>query len=220
MIADNADNGDNAEQHERAEPRILVVDLETAGLDARKHSILQIGAVWLTGGEGEFSMDCRRAEGTLIDTRALEVNGITPERADDPALPDEGTAVQRFLAWLGPLPCLLAGLNPSFDRAFLQEAQYRKTFPAQTVRRFPHRVLDLHSLAVTYALAKGDPVPSRGYYTDEIYAVLDLPPEPRPHQALTGARREAEALRILMGLPELISPLPALPALDPCDCVP
>lgn len=197
---------------ERTEPRILVVDLETTGLDARKHSILQIGAVWLTGGEGEFSLNCRRAADTLIDPKAMEINGLSPERADDPSLPEEGEAVKQFLTWLGPLPCILAGLNPSFDRAFLQEAQYRKTFTSQAVRRFPHRVLDLHSLAVSYALAKGDPIPSRGYYTDEIYAVLGLPPEPKPHVTITGARREAEALRMLMGIPELSD--------DPMNCVP
>ena len=190
----------------RTTPKILVVDLETTGLESTKHSIVEFGAVWLTGEEGEFHMDCRIWRGAHLDPRALGVNGLSPDRCQNPALPDESDAILEFLQWLGPQPVMLAGLNPSFDRNFLHAAMRRASNGAMVASGdlFPHRTLDLHTLAVSYAIAKGDPIPSRGFYTDEIYAILDLPPEPKPHRALVGARREAEALRILLGLPEFM----------------
>lgn len=189
------------EDHHSAQPRILVVDLETTGLHSQSHSILQIGAVWLTGGVGEFSMDCRMWPGAKWTEGAYQVNGITQERAEDPSLPTEGEAVLAFYEWIGIEPIMLAGLNPSFDRGFVHEALRRAGLKG--VSPFPHRVVDLHTLTISYALVKDDLIPSRGLHTDEIYAVLGLPPEKRPHQALEGARREAEALRMLLGMPEL-----------------
>lgn len=184
-------------------PRILVVDLETTGLDAKVCSILQIGAVWLSGEVGEFSLGCHEWPGAKVEDRAMEINGLR-HHLGNTELSSEAEAVAALLDWTGPEECMLAGLNPSFDRAFLQEAQYRGKF--NVVRRFPHRVIDLHTLTVSYAIARGDLLPNRGLYTDEIYAVLDMPPEPKPHVALTGVRMEAEALRMLMSLPELTEP--------------
>lgn len=210
--------------NEAAEPKIIVVDLETTTLDANKGSILQFGAVWLSGGEGEFEMDCRMWDGAVIDPKSLEINGLSQERCCNPALPTEGEVIAEFLRWLGPQPVMLAGINPSFDRAFLHAAM-RRAAGGRNVHKtelFPHRQLDLHSLTVSYAIAKGEPVPSRGFYTDEIYAVLDLDPEPKPHVAIVGARKEAEALRILLNLPEATEPLPyevVAQTCPHCQCV-
>lgn len=188
-----------------SDPFILVVDLETTGTDAKKHSILQFGAVWLCGAEGEVELDCRIWDGAEIQPRALEVNGCSEARCTNPALMSESEALAQFFAWIKlhtddpEQPFILAGLNPSFDRAFLMQAWLRSGRPIKAFP-IPHRTLDLHSLALTYALALDSPIPSRGLYTDEIYAVLDLPPEPKPHTALTGARRETDALHKLMAL--------------------
>lgn len=190
---------------ERVEPLILVVDLETTGTNANRNSIIQFGAVWLSGAEGEIEMDCRAFDGAELHPKALEVNGCSEARCLNPALMSEAEALAQFFAWIklhtdtDDQPFILAGLNPSFDRSFLMQAWLRagrpiKLFPV------PHRTIDLHTLAITYAMACDSVIPSRGLYTDEIYAVLDLPPEPKPHTALTGARREADALHKLMAL--------------------
>lgn len=190
---------------ERSDPFILVVDLETTGTDARRHSIIQFGAVWLSGAEGEIEIDCRAFDGAELHPKALEVNGASEARCLNPMLMTESEAVEQFFAWIkmstgdDDQPFILAGLNPSMDRAFLMQAWLRAKLP---IRRFPipHRTIDLHTLAITLALGTDSIVPSRGLYTDEMYAVLDLPPEPKPHTALTGARREADALHRLMPL--------------------
>jgi len=195
------------EEPTRTEPRILVVDLETSSLDARRGSILEIGAAWLLGGgEGEFHMECRAWEGAELDPESLRVNGCSLARCANPSLPTEAEALAEFRIWVGDEPFILAGLNPSHDRAFLHEALRRSV--GRFVKWIPHRCLDLHTLAVAYAVAQGLPIPSRGYYTDEIYAILDLPEEPKPHSAIVGARKEAEALRMLLSLPEIAEPIP------------
>lgn len=196
---------------ERTEPFILVVDLETTGTDARKNSIIQFGAVWLSGAEGEIELDCRVWEGAEIHPRALEVNGCSESRCLNPSLMTESEALIQFFQWIamqtGGLdqPFMLAGLNPNFDRSFLMQAWIRA---GRSVKTFPikHRTIDLHTLAVCYALATDCIIPSRGLYTDEIYAVLDMPPEPRPHTAITGARMEADALHKLLALRKLPKP--------------
>ncbi|MFK5920918.1 MAG: exonuclease domain-containing protein [Verrucomicrobiota bacterium] len=182
-------------------PRILVVDLETTGLDANKHSIVEMGAVWLTGGVGEFQMDCQMWEGAKWDDRAADVHGLSMARCTNPVLPTEGEAILELLNWCEATqdePVMLAGLNPSFDRAFVLRACERAG--VKVARAFRHRVLDLHSLAVAHGLSDVLEIPSRGLYTDEIYALLGLPAEPKPHRALVGARKEAEALSKIIGL--------------------
>lgn len=187
-----------------SEPHILVVDLETTSLDAKRGSILQIGAVWLSGAEGEIELNCRAWDGAELQAKALECNGCSEARCLNPALMKEGEALAQFFKWIratggleSDVAFMLAGLNPFFDRGFLLQAWVRAglrkaDFPIR------HRLFDLHSLAVEYALKTGEPVPSRGFYTDEIYALLDMPEEPKPHTALTGARMEADAIHKLL----------------------
>jgi DNA polymerase III epsilon subunit-like protein len=181
--------------------RILVVDLETTGLDPVRHSIVEIGAVWLSGRVGSFEQRCRVWDGAALDAGALRVNGLDAAACGDKSLPPEAEALVDFLLWSkasADYPVMLAGLNPNFDLGFLRAAASRAGISCD--RAFRHRVLDLHSLAVGYALRAGLPVPSRGLYTDEIYALLDLEAEPKPHRALTGARKEAEAFGRLWAL--------------------
>ena len=52
---------------------MIVVDLETTGVDPRKHSILSIGAVDFNNQENYFYGECRIREGALIDNYALAV---------------------------------------------------------------------------------------------------------------------------------------------------
>lgn len=198
---------------DRTEPFILVVDLETTGTDARKNSIIQFGAVWISGAAGEIELDCRIWDGAEIVQKALERNGCSEARCRNPALMTEAEALDQFFTWCfmftgsDDQPFMLAGLNPSFDRAFLMKAWIRAGHRSED---FPirHRTLDLHTLAVSYAFACDCIVPSRGLYTDEIYGVLDMPPEPKPHRAIVGARMEAQAMRRLLLLPDPEEPVP------------
>lgn len=204
-------NGQTSNDDGRAMPRILVVEVETTSLNAETGSILEIGATWLLGDGGEdqhFFIRCRPWEGSYWDEESERVHGITLAEANDPSRPTEDEAVREFVAWIGQLPVMMAGLNPSHDRAFIHAALRRSPETLSTVKIFPHRCIDLHTLAISYAVASAAPLPTRGLYTDEIYELLGMEPEPKPHRANSGALWEAIALRMLMGIPEHSEPVP------------
>jgi DNA polymerase III epsilon subunit-like protein len=190
-------------------PPILVVDVETTGLDTKRCGLVEIGAVWLTGQREneEFDRKCRPWEGAVIEPGALEVNGC--DWVLDPTVAPESVAIDAFLDWVGEGPVLMAGMNPRFDLEFLRAAFNRSWAEARmkSVKPefpFPHRTIDLHTLAVTYAIANEASFTGKGLNTDHIMELLGLPVEPRPHRAIQGARCAAEALRILFGIPSLI----------------
>lgn len=192
-------------------PLILVVDIETTSARPQWGGIVEIGAHWLTGPrEGsEFEIKCRPPFTVEIQEKALEVNGC--DWLNDMTVPPESEAIERFLEWVGGCgenPVLLAGNNPRFDWEFLQAALARRNLGFCVEENegllklpFPHRQLDLHTLAIASALANSYPCTGNGLYTDAILGMLNLPPEPKPHRALCGARSEAEAFRLLLGLP-------------------
>lgn len=168
-----------------------VIDLETTGLDPKRHSIISIGAVWPGVKTVDFYVECAPWKGAAIDPAALDVNG---ERKDELlARPiSEQQAVVGFLHWLNG-PVALAGMNPaSLDCVMLKAAI------ARLGGWICHRSLDLHSLAVAYAVRRGIAVPPRGFATDQIYKLIGMEPEPRPHHALVGALTEAQAFALLM----------------------
>ncbi|MDR1281439.1 MAG: 3'-5' exonuclease [Opitutaceae bacterium] len=184
---------------------VVVVDVETTGIDPERCGILEIGAVALVSG-AEFSVYCSVPFGVRVEARALEVNGVRYEDIHDRSHPLDWRCVVEFDAWCRERGLsLLAGMNPSFDLGFLKAAGRRVIRdelgePFVSMPAFPHRTLDMHSVAVAWAVRHGVPVPARGFYTDAIYGVLGFPPEAKPHRAIEGARREAEALRVLLGL--------------------
>jgi DNA polymerase III epsilon subunit-like protein len=184
---------------------VVVIDLETTGLDPRRCAILEIGAVLL---ESERPMIFDRSlrydpQGRCWEERAEAVHGLSREEATEGWRMEEEDAMQQlllFLANVAPerLRITMAGMNPHFDRAFLDAAMDRCGLRGMWDRLVSHRMIDLHSLAVPMALKAGRPLGK--LHTDGIYEMLGMEPEPKPHRALTGARLEAEAMRRLMGL--------------------
>ncbi|MEO0797190.1 MAG: exonuclease domain-containing protein [Verrucomicrobiota bacterium] len=164
----------------------VVVDVETTGLHSERNSLIEIGARFPDGDICQF--DFRPRPGAAIDAEALEVNGWTLNRLDEIECGYyEGVA--HFFDWLKPHgnKLIMAGLNPAkFDLAFLVKAwsdlgRNPRWFP------FSHRVIDLQTLAITYAILRGTPVPDRGFSCDDISRLLGIPQELRPHRAWRGA---------------------------------
>ena len=186
---------------------MVVIDVETTGVDPKKSAMVSIGAVDFSSPEREFYAECRPWDGAHIHDEALAVNGFTREdlfREDRKSLEE---VMREFAEWIEPLADrTLAGHNPSFDRGFVNESLRRSGIEA----RFAHRTIDSHSLAFASFLKSGIDIPLKNNHTDiNLDAVLvhaGLPEEPKPHNALTGARMEAEAFsRLIYGknlLPE------------------
>lgn len=173
---------------------MIILDIETTGLDPLKHSMVSLGAVDYDTGE-EFYGECRVTPGRVIDSFALGVNGFTEAQCLDETkeLPD--ALYLRFLGWcLATKRDLLVGGQQvgAFDLLFLKEVHARcvaagSGTPAWS---FGHRSVDLHSVAFAKL--------GKSLSLDGILQAVGLTPEPKPHNALTGARLERDAFKLLL----------------------
>ncbi|MDD5152755.1 MAG: exonuclease domain-containing protein [Candidatus Pacebacteria bacterium] len=186
---------------------MIVADIEATGLDYRKHSLLSIGAVELEHPEREFYGECRMWDGASIMADAIAVNGFTEEECKDPKKHSLEELMDNFYHWVEQCEeKTLGGQNVSFDRDFLNDSFSRAHLPF----RFSFRANDLQSMAYMDAVKRGIVIPHKNEHTDFsldiILKYLGLPPEPKPHHGLRGAKYEAEAFsRLLYGknlLPE------------------
>jgi len=179
---------------------MIIVDVETAGIDAKKSSILSIGAVDFANPENQFYGECKIWNDTTeILDEALAINGFTQEQIRDKNKKKPGELLQDFLVWLETCEeKTMAGENPFFDRTFLKETAEKADIPVV----FPYRTIDLHSLCYAHCLRRGISPPVKEKRTDlnlkKIFPYVGLPEEPLPHNALTGAKMEAEAFSRLI----------------------
>ena len=182
---------------------MIVVDVETTGVDPEKHSIVSIGALDFSNPADQLYIECRVWGGATIDPQALAVNGFTEAQVRDAGKISEQEAIEHFVNWLrNKLNHTIAGQNPFFDLSFLLAAARRGKVQISLARR----IVDLHSLTYGHFLKRGMAVPvenSRtGLDSDTIMKYVGLPAAPKPHKALNGAIWEAEAFsRILYHKP-------------------
>lgn len=180
---------------------MIVTDVETTGLDPERNSIVSIGAVDFFNPENKFYGECKIWPGAQVDSLALEVNGFSIEEITDSSKESLGDLLIRFFEWAGKIKFrILAGHNTWFDVSFLRSAAEKHRIPWI----FPVRNIDLHSEGFTNHLKTGFDIPfnkdkpdlTSGY----IHSYTGLPEEPKPHNALTGAKMEAESLsRLIYG---------------------
>ena len=180
---------------------MVVVDVETSGLDPQKYAMLSIGAVDFENPKRQFYAECRAFEGAYFSDEALAINGFTEEEAKDESRKPLEEVMAEFKEWLDPMDKItLAGQNPSFDRDFVNASFVR----AKVNMRFASRTVDMHSLVYAAHLTRGIPLPRRNRHSDisldSALVYTGIPEEPKPHNALTGAQVEAEAFsRIIHG---------------------
>ena len=179
---------------------MLVVDVEASGTNPHVHSIVSVGAVEFANPANQFDEECRIWEGAHIMDDALVVNGFTREQITDPNKKSLKQVITAFLAWAQAVPGdrTIAGQNPSFDRDFLQTSaeRYHLNWP------LAYRTIDVHSICYMHQIKRGLNIPivhnRSALDLDAILRYVGLPDEPSPHNALTGATVEAEALSRLL----------------------
>ena len=170
---------------------MIVVDVETTGLDPKKCSIVSIGAVEFYKPENQFYVACRIFDGAEIGEEALKINGFSKESLTDQLKPSLETAVKSFLNWASHCTYrTIAGENPTFDCDFLRETvhHYEMGWP------LGRRVVDLHSVSYAKHLELGalNKIPFKNGVSelkaDTTYSFVGIPEEPTPHHALNGAK--------------------------------
>ena len=165
---------------------MIIVDVETGGLDATKNPLLSIGAMdYKTG--ASFYGECRTTQGMTVEAAALYVNGFLAEHITDNNKPSAAQLYKQFVEWansnFGQVKHLIGGQQVgAFDVTFLHAAAGGK---AEFEKSFSYRTVDLHSVA--YAKF------GESLSLDGILTKLGLAPEPKPHNALTGAKLERKA---------------------------
>ena len=178
---------------------MIVVDVETTGNEGAKHSLVSIGAVDFNNPQNQFYGECRIWKGAEIMQQALDVNGFSVHEITRANKLSEKELVSSFLEWVESCQNkTIAGLNPALDTDFLKSAAKR----AGLEWNFSYRLVDLHSVCYASHLMNNKKIPLKNgcsHFTgDAILTSVGLPPEPRPHNGLTGAKMEAEAFSRLL----------------------
>lgn len=180
---------------------MIIVDVESTGVDATLCSLLSVGAVEFENPRNQFYLECRAFEGAHIEREALHISGFSVTDIRDPRKKTDREVVLAFLEWMKTCKeWTLAGQNPSFDRDFLQATahRYHINWP------LAHRTVDLHSIAYGALFRAGKVIPSKNNHSalnlDGILRLVGLPSREGEHNALEDARLETEAFaRLLTG---------------------
>ena len=181
---------------------MIVVDIETTGLDPYKNSIVSIGALDFYNSKNQFYEECKILDGAEVEPEALKINGFTLEQISDINKKSLKQILEEFLNWTEETDNrVLGGHNlADFDVLFLLNSSKKYKLNWQ----FGRRCVDLHSVCYTHHLQRNINPPIKDKKSnlnlDRILEYVELPQEPRPHHALTGAKMEAEAFsRLIYG---------------------
>ena len=186
---------------------MIIVDVESTGMDSRLCSLLSIGAVEFERPEHQLYIECRIFDGAHCEKEAQQVHGFADEQMRDPAKKTDREAVEAFLDWMKTCKeWTIAGQNVSFDRDFLKETAYRYHIDWPLAQR----TVDLHSIAYYHYMKTGKGIPQKHNHSalnlDAILMHVGVPVERGRHNALEDAKLEAEAFsRLIRGrgvLPE------------------
>lgn len=190
---------------------MIVVDIETSGLDFNKCGIWQIGAVELENPENTFLEEARiDDEDKIIDEgkeTVLEIIGKTEEQLRDKNKQAQKQLIENFFKWFGSIKikdCICQ--HPGFDLGFLtvKARKYNLEIP------FPHRAFDLHTLAQIKFFEINKKFLIKENKSDlgltNILEFVGMKDERGAHNALEDAKLEAECFsRLIFGknlLPE------------------
>jgi len=180
---------------------MIVLDIETTGTDPRLHSIVEVGAIDFDHPDNYFNARCQIWEGAETDLKALAINGLTLKEIQDKTILTQIDLISGFITWMDQIEDkTIAGQNVDFDIDFINESAARCGLDFNLGKR----KVDQHSVVYAHFLKRNIRPPMKDGFSDLnsdfIMNYVGLPPEPKPHRAINGARYEAEALsRLIWG---------------------
>ena len=172
---------------------MIVIDLETTGLDVNENGIISIGAVDFDNQDNIFYCECKLREGFKLDPKSIDIHGFTEEQINNLKNTEE-ELLRKFLKWCENIEDkTLGGHNLQFDIDFLQRAFKLNNLP--WIFRF--RFVDLHSVAYFHFMKNKLDIPLKynlSHLTlDTILAFLGIKERQGYHNALTDAKLTAKA---------------------------
>ncbi len=123
---------------------MIVLDIETSGVDFIECGIWQIGAIDLENPENRFLEESRIDDEDIVTEESMRVIGKTEAELRDKNKQNQKKLLEKFFEW-----CKKSKIknficqNPQFDTTFLvlKAKKYDLEYP------FHHRAFDLHSIA-------------------------------------------------------------------------
>jgi DNA polymerase III epsilon subunit-like protein len=174
---------------------LIVVDVETTGLDTERHWVIEVAAINADTGEELYFVPALPL-GALdeADGKALKLNGYFSRDVYAHRLDTATTERHWDQLWDWLDSNTLAGSNPSFDAAMLNRAQHWNA-GGRTQRRFSpwhHRLADLSAyaagaLGISPTAMPGLEVVCRSLHVENL----------TPHSAMGDARATVECFRKL-----------------------
>lgn len=188
----------------------VFLDIETTGLDFRRHVAVDLGLrIFDLANNEELasyeSLVCpSQEEWEERDLASIEVNGFTWEQLQQGKSQDVvGKEVQRLFKEKGIIrgKAVFICQNPAFDRGF-----FGQIVPVYTQERlqWPYHWLDLASMYWAHlAEENGKKFPEKmNLSKDTIAKRFGLPPEQKPHRALNGVDHLILCYQHVVGMPD------------------
>ncbi len=169
--------------------KIAAVDIETTGLDPRKHEIIEIGVVLFESETGQIletlNLKVKPERPEDGEPKAYEVNGYTEEAWKDGMPLTEAMYLFREMT----SGARMMAYNITFDWGFIQEA-FRSTGASNG--------LHYHKLCLmSMAIIKLPHDKVKSWKLKDVAESLGIPPEPSVHRALNGAMSAYEVYKQL-----------------------
>lgn len=169
---------------------MLFVDVETTGLNPSTDYILSMGAIDFFHPKNQFYDECGIPDFYKPHAKALEINGFKEEDLKNGKKQSSKDLLVKFINWCAEHKLnILAGHNVSFDKEFIDKGMHYSLVDKKV--DFDYRTVDLHSVCFTEFFRRTGI--TKTFSLDNILEYVGLPKEPHPHNALTGAKLEAEA---------------------------
>lgn len=186
---------------ERVVKNMIVLDMETSGVDPQKCSIISIGALEFEHPENKFYGECRIWEGAEITEESLRITGFTRKELTITNAKSHRQLIEEFLVWIKPIKNkTIAGFSVWFDANFFKAALAREGF----LWIFGHKYVDAHAIAYEHFARAGKlilkPEGTSALTLDRILEFLGIKVRGNTHNALEDAELTAEVLsRLIYG---------------------
>lgn len=170
--------------------KIALTDIETSGLDALKHEILEIGVIIFDNKtfdvHGQFNFKIKPERIEDADPKALEVNGY-----DEKEWKEDGMTLFQALNFYAEATkgCTFMAHNATFDWSFLSVAFKKENIKCEMNY---HR---LDTLSMAWGMLPHNKVFSWSLKT--LCSYLGVPVEDKVHRALNGATAAFEVYKKL-----------------------
>ncbi len=182
---------------------MIVIDWEFTWLDPNIHSLVSLWAVDLYNPDNQFYWECRMWDWASYNLEALDINWFSVDDINDKSKKTLVEMIKDFDKWLKTCttPQILIWQNPMSDIAFLKSS-YEKAWLEYTLW---HRSIDMHTVVFMKYLDLWINIPLDEYwYKINLDKAMDFVWikwwEPKPHNALTWAKCEAEVIwRVMKG---------------------